>query len=256
VKPNILLQPKPFFFPLSLGLFLALFSTCGSNAVLQSKTYLFEENKTQKTLLVFLPGRGGSMDDLANEGLLDTLKERHLPFDLVSVNATTPYYMARTLPKRLEKDVFATLKTKGYADLWLFGNSMGGLGSLLFARNHPGMFKGIILLGPFLGDAPIVNEVGKSGGLAVWVPKDTLHDDYQRDVWTYLAKCTRDTNGNYPELFLLAGNNDRFKQAQSILAAAMKKDHVFYAQGGHDWFAWRAAWSEFLKMQGKNFFDK
>ncbi|PKN76814.1 MAG: hypothetical protein CVU52_03125, partial [Deltaproteobacteria bacterium HGW-Deltaproteobacteria-10] len=86
------------------------------------------------------------------------------------------------------------------------------------------------------------------GGLLKWSPKDTLSENYQRDIWIYLKACAQDRAGVYPHIFLLAGKDDRFHESHQLLAAALKDKHVFWAEGGHDWNAWRSAFSNFVEQ--------
>lgn len=40
-------------------------------------------------------------------------------------------------------------------------------------------------------------------------------------------------------IFLGYGDDDRLAAQDSLLAAALPRDHVFHAPGGHDWPTWR-----------------
>jgi enterochelin esterase-like enzyme len=75
-----------------------------------------------------------------------------------------------------------------------------------------------------------------------------VSENYQRDVWVYLKACVQDQTGHYPQLFLLAGKDDRFHESHRLLAAALKDKHVFWAEGGHDWSAWRTAFRAFANQ--------
>jgi hypothetical protein len=59
---------------------------------------------------------------------------------------------------------------------------------LLYAWKHPTeKIEAIVLLGPFLGEEPIINEISAAGGVNRWSPRDTVTDNYQRDLWVYLC---------------------------------------------------------------------
>ena len=221
---------------------------CYPHTTLPIKEYMLDSTKRQKTLVIFLPGYGGSMDDFKREGILDIVRVHQAPIDVMTVDADLRFYIDRTLLTRIDEDVMPRIQTGRYNMVWLLGNSMGGLGSLLYSQAHPGLIKGIILLGPFLGDEPIIKEIAGSGGLLQWSPKDTMSDNYQRDVWMYLKRCVQDISGNSPRLFLLAGRDDRFHAAHQLLASAMDSTHVFWADGGHDWDAWRSSFSAFARQ--------
>lgn len=215
---------------------------------LDTREYRFDSMERQKTLAIFLPGRGGSMMDLEQEGILDIIRKRKIPIDIISVDAGLWFYISRSLLQHLETDVMPMVREGQYRNIWLIGNSMGGIGSLLYAREHETNIKGIILVGPFLGDEPIIEEIRGAGGLLRWTPQDALSENYQRDIWIYLKACAQDQAGVYPQLFLLAGKDDRFHESHQILATALKDKHVFWAEGGHDWSAWRSAFRNFVEQ--------
>lgn len=232
---------------MAIAVLLILLSGC-VQMKLDTREYRFDPLKRQKTVAIFLPGRGGSMMDLEQERILDIIRKSKIPVDIISVDAGLRVYITRTLLQHLETDVMPMVREGNYRNIWLIGNSMGGLGSLLYARENERNIKVIILIGPFLGDEPIVEEIQQAGGLLRWTPKDTLSENYQRDIWIYLKACAQDRTGIYPHLFLLAGKDDRFHKSHKLLAEALKDKHVFWAEGGHDWSAWRDAFSAFLKQ--------
>ena len=79
------------------------------------------------------------------------------------------YYMDGSVFQRLKLDVIEPAKAKGYKKIWLVGNSMGGYGSVSYVRQYPRDIAGIVLLGPFLGDKKIIQEIpGNCGGLQQW----------------------------------------------------------------------------------------
>jgi pimeloyl-ACP methyl ester carboxylesterase len=222
--------------------------SCSTRTTLNIKKYMFDSAQRQKTLVIYLPGHGGSMEDLEREGILAALRTQGAPVDVVAVDAVLQFYMDRTLLPRIDTELMPKIKADGYSTIWMIGTSMGGLGSLLYASTHPGAIKGIILLGPFLGDEPIIREISGAGGLLTWTPADTLSDNYERDLWLYLKKCVQDTSGVYPRLFLLTGRDDRYHAAHQLLAPAMDPSHVFWSEGGHDWDTWRSSFAEFARQ--------
>jgi pimeloyl-ACP methyl ester carboxylesterase len=201
----------------------------------------------QNVLALFLPGRGGSRFDLQVYGLLDTLRAARLPLDIVGLHAPFRYYLSHSILRRIHDDAITPALDSGYQRIWLICNSMGTVGSLLYSRKHPTVrIEGIIMLGPFLGDEPIADEIAAAGGVKKWTPRDTISDNYQRDMWTYLKMCLSDTTGSLPKLYLLAGTDDRLHAGQQLLADALPPADVFWAPGGHDWGAWRVAFAAFV----------
>ena len=89
-----------------------------------------------RCLVVFLPGLGDDADDFARNGLVADLQRRGLSADMVAASATVGYYARGTFLSRLAADVVGPARARGYAETWLVGNSMGGLGTVYYARAH------------------------------------------------------------------------------------------------------------------------
>jgi pimeloyl-ACP methyl ester carboxylesterase len=238
--------------PVIFALFASCALSCLHCAATPRRTPTISYPKTssehQTVLAVFLPGRGGTRYDLEHYGLLDTLRASGLPVDVIGVHAPMRVYIDRSFHRRVQEDVLKPAADSGYRRIWFIGNSMGGLGTLLYAMKHPAeRFEGIVLLGPFLGDKPILGEIDSAGGLLSWSPRDTITDNYQRDLWQYLKRCVTDTTGSFPQLYLCAGTDDGLHRGQQLLATALPADHVFWAPGGHEWDAWRPSFAAFVK---------
>ncbi|MGA2142190.1 MAG: hypothetical protein ABSG94_07170 [Brevinematales bacterium] len=236
--------------PMFICVFLLVFS-CYSTKYLASRTYHYESGESherkQGTLLVFLPGIGSDIDDFNDSGLLRIIRSGGLRVDCVSVGATYNYYADRSLIERLGKDVFGKPELSGYRNYWFIGNSMGALGAILYARENPGRIRGIILLGPYLGDGKVPGQIEKAGGLLKWEYGSLPGGDYTADVWVYLKKCVTDHSGKYPGIVFMAGKTDRYHKFQDLLAEALPEDMVFWSEGGHDWNAWNSAFNDFIK---------
>src|SRR5258708_37647429 len=75
----------------------------------------------------------------------------------------------------------------GYARVWLAGASLGGMGALLYEREHPGELTGLALFAPFLGNRELLDEIRAAGGPRTWdpgpLPAEMNGDNYQRQVW-------------------------------------------------------------------------
>jgi pimeloyl-ACP methyl ester carboxylesterase len=199
-----------------------------------------------RTLLVLLPGRGGSAQDFVDHGFVAAVQRSGLPVDTVAVDAGMGYYLRRTLSQRVAQDVLAPARAAGYQRLWLMGISMGGLGALMVARTQPEAFAGVLLLAPYLGDRDVIDEVAAAGGLARWTPPERLpRDDYQRDLWRWLKRYTV-LPAPAPPLYLGYGTDDRFARAHVQLAAVLPPGQVYRVGGGHDWASWQEAFRDFL----------
>ncbi len=215
----------------------------------------------QKHLFVFLPGNGDSPQTFWKKGLVQAVRARKLPVDVIAVDAHIGYYMQGTIFERLKQDVIEPAKARGYRRIWLVGNSLGGYGSISYARLHPEDITGVILLGPFLGDRKIIQEIRESGGLAAWEPGELpqngkenwekqlwkwLKDgSQQKDFWLWVRDC--DEESSCPaRIYLGYGKRDRFAPGQKLLAESLPVQDVIVIDGGHNWSTWKQLWEMIL----------
>jgi pimeloyl-ACP methyl ester carboxylesterase len=199
-----------------------------------------------RCLLVLMPGIGDSAEDFAEYGFIDAVRQRKLPVDIISTNATLGYYAKRTLHERIELDVLAPARKAGYEQIWFGGISMGGLGSLLVAQRHGAELAGIILIAPYLGEEEAYADIVKAGGLARWQPPARSESsDYQREMWRWLKTATANP-ASAPPIHLLSGDQDKFAQAHRLLGATLPPERRFRTRGAHDWAPWQRLWADFL----------
>ena len=218
-------------------------------------------------LFVFLPGNGDKPSAFERHGFLKAVRDRGLPVDMIAVNAHLGYYMNGTIFTRLKEDVIDPAKARGYKKIWLIGNSLGGYGSLSYARQYPHDITGIVLLGPFLGDKNIIREIREAGGLQKWEPgaignssqadwdkqlwKWMKDSQQQEEFWYWLKDCEGE-KGCFPKIFLGYGKSDRFAYGQNLMAGILPQKHVVVVDGGHNWSTWKELWNIILdKMTSK-----
>lgn len=197
-----------------------------------------------RTLVVLLPGRYDSPEDFGRYGFPQIAARAGVRADMVAVDAHLGYFYKRTVVDRLWEDVIAPAR-KRYDRIWLVGISLGGTGSLLYAAEHPEDVDGILLLAPYLGEDPVVDEVA-AAGLQGWkAPEPLAADDFQRRLWAWLQGATRPPV-RIP-LYLGWGQDDSFARANGLLAKELPPERVLTAKGGHDWKAWTALWKDFVR---------
>jgi enterochelin esterase-like enzyme len=118
--------------------------------------------------------------------------------------------------------------------------------ALLYAADHPTELDGLCLLAPYLGNRMINTEISRFPSLANWNTgvADT-HDELaeERRVWRYLAGHLPRPS---PVHYLGFGRDDRFAEAQRLLASQLPREAVDVIDGGHDWGVWRQLWDRFL----------
>jgi len=198
-----------------------------------------------RILLVMLPGAKGRPQDLVQWGFVRALRERNLPIDVVAVEAHLGYYLDRSLSSHLTRDIIAPARTGNYQRIWLMGISLGGMGSLLYACEHPVDIEGVILLAPFLGARGTIAEVVRAGGLGSWQPGAIKPDDDERRLLAWI-KAYRPAIAASPNIFLGYGTDDRFVDASKLLAGRLPAAQVVTIPGGHDWATWLRLWQHLL----------
>jgi pimeloyl-ACP methyl ester carboxylesterase len=199
-----------------------------------------------RDLLVFLPGRGDRPEDFERHGLLTAAREAGLDADILAVDSHLGYFQNRSIVIRLHDDVIVPARARGYERIWLAGISLGALGSILYMEEHPEDVAGAVLLAPYLGEKPLLDEIEKAGGLRAWRTGPFSGGDYQREVWRWLQARYGAAGSAAPPLWLGYGERDRYRQADRLLAAVLPPDRVRTAPGGHGWRPWKALWADLL----------
>ena len=192
------------------------------------------------TLVVFLPGRGGSMADFDREGFVAVMKEAGVRADTITVDAHLGYYFKRTVLERLQVDVLQPARGRGYRRIVLVGVSLGGLGALLNERDYAGSVDALVLLSPYLGkDVQLFDRIAAAGGPAAWAAKrDPLAGGVEEQIWTFLG--TR--SAQLPPTWLLCGARDSLGPGHRLFATLLPTAQVRTIDGAHDWPTWRALW--------------
>ena len=198
------------------------------------------------TLYVFLPGRYDAPQDLITNGFVRAINERHLNADIAIPDLGFGYYLARTAVDRLHQDVIMPARVKGYRNIRLVGISVGGLGALLYAQEHPGLVDELVLLAPYLGESKIHQEIARAGGLGRWDPGQWTAEDYERTTWAWLKNRQEDVK---PGITLGYGVNDGFATSNRLLAAVLPENRVNSTAGGHDWAPWLRLWETILDRE-------
>ena len=209
-----------------------------------------------KNLIVFLRGRGGTLNCFFDGhecfdkvGFVRAIRMRNLPYDMVAPDAHFGYYDDRSLNVRLKQDVILPAKAMNYEKIWLVGTSMGGLGSILYLKEYAKDIDGILLLGPFLGDRALIDEIYSAGGIDQWKPGDfNEEEDWQRMIW----RCLKETlleGSAHPPIYLGIGKEDLYYRAQKLLASSLSADHVIEVSGKHRFSTFKRIWDIFLDRQ-------
>lgn len=259
---NIMTRCISFIFPSVLFLFFLAFG-CYPVPKAPIDTFRYESrNSKHDQLYVFLPGNGDSPDAFDENGLVQAVTARGSAIDMITVDAHLGYYMEGTIFKRLKEDIIEPAKARGYKRIWLIGNSLGGFGSISYARQYPGDITGVVLLGPFLGDKKICQEIKDAGGLQSWEPgdiPDNSKEGWEKQLWKWMkdarqqqnfwhwVKNCEEENSCPSRIYLGYGKNDRFSYGQKLLAEGLPQENVFAIDGGHNWSTWKKLWNIILE---------
>ena len=198
------------------------------------------------TLLVLLPGAYDTPQDFGQLGFVSAVRERRLPVDLLLLDAHTGYYTSQQIIERLLDEVVQPARAQGYARIWLVGISLGGYGSLLFARRHGELIDGLFVMAAFLGRRDLPAAIGRAGGLRAWDGELASADASDLALWRWLRARADAAAPPKPPLWIGYGEHDRFVASNRLIAATLPPAQVLVTDGGHEWAPWRRLWDRFL----------
>ncbi len=200
----------------------------------------------ERVLVVFLPGSRDSPEDILEQGFVSRLHEQGILADVLLPDLHTGYYVNTTrsrFDERLRVDIVEPMRAKGYRQVWLAGISLGGFGSMMYARLHPQHVDGIVVIAPFVASSSVLEEVRAAGGIARW-NEPVVDGDWQRDLLRWL-KGYADPQAVRPPLYVGYGSEDGFAEFNAAVGTVLPSGHVRVAPGGHEWLPWKQLWSEF-----------
>lgn len=198
--------------------------------------------RSARGALVLLPGFGDRPETFEQRGFVAALR-RHAPaYDVIAADAHFGYYRKRMLLPRLHADVVQPLRAEGYREIWLVGTSMGGFGSVAYARTHPDGITGLLLFAPYMGARSVVEEVQRVG-LCSYRPKLAAKvedgDSFARANFDYLRREA--CEGGQVAVWLAVGEDDGLVKANRVLGAVLPADRFSVLPGGHGWKVWTPA---------------
>jgi pimeloyl-ACP methyl ester carboxylesterase len=227
---------------------LVLVAGCGprGNPAVAVPTAFVPAPQAAQRLVVVLPGRGDDLRALERSGIATAVQDAWPDADVMLAELAIGYYRAGIGPKRLHDDVIEPARARGYREIWLLGASMGGMGVLLYDLTYPGELDGLVLLAPYLGDRPILEEISAAGGVAPWnagPPRELGADTFQRELWRHIQGWSRDP-AKARNVWLAYGDSDRLRDAMPVLAPALRPVQILVREGGHAWSVWSPAAKE------------
>jgi pimeloyl-ACP methyl ester carboxylesterase len=196
------------------------------------------------TLLLLLPGRYDTPQDLISQGFPDALRRAGVNADIALPDLHFGYVLAGSAVERLHADIILPARRAGYRHVWLAGISIGGTNALLYLQQHPGLADGAFLIAPYLGEDGLLREIADAGGAARWTSAAAAPEDFGRALWLWLQ--ARGAESDQPRLYLGYGASDRFVAANALLAATLPPQNTVVTDGGHQWEPWLRIWKAFL----------
>ncbi len=190
-------------------------------------------------LVVLLPGRHSLPGEFEAEGFVERIRASRPSARLVVPDLHIGYYRDRSAAGRLHQDIIEPAKAAGIGRITLVGISMGGLGAMLYEIEHPGQVDEIILLSPFLGDASVIADIGRQGGLDAWRPTGRAPDGFSRRLWSALRDDWRE-RPDRAALRLGCGESDRLASTTRLAARELAPRQTLWIPGDHDWPTWNA----------------
>lgn len=200
------------------------------------------QEERSKTLVLMFPGVGDDGETYARHGFVQRLQAVRA-VDVVTVDAHRQYFAGRTLLARVEQDVLAPARERGYAEIWIVGISMGGAGALLTARHFQDDIDGLVLFAPYLGHARVISSIVRAGGIRKWTPP-VGNGSWSVDLWRWIQGYTR--GERRPTIYLAAGTEDVWARAHHLLAEVVPPERIFSRRGGHSWKVWSPLWTSLL----------
>jgi pimeloyl-ACP methyl ester carboxylesterase len=201
----------------------------------------------ERRLIIFLPGLGDILEDYEFYGFIEAVRQSGVPADMLAADLHFGYYLRRTAIERLRNDIVLPARRNGYEELDILGISLGGLGALHYAIEHPGEIRRLFLLAPYVGDQRIIGEVAAAGGARRRQPGEVAEHDYQRKLWRWLRSYR--SGANMPELYLGYGEQDKFASGNRLLGEVLAQNHVYTVAGSHNWPTWSRLWKILLSRR-------
>ena len=202
-------------------------------------------------LMVFLPGVGDMAEDYERHGFIDMIWKEQMRIDMIVADLHFGYYLRRSAIERLHEDIIQPARTAGYQQIDLVGISLGGLGSLLYAMEHPDELNRLYLLAPYLGSSAIISEITRAGGVNSWQAGEVHAGDFQRRLWRWIKSLSAADAA--PEIHLGYGAQDSFAPGNRLLAELLPSRRVWTISGRHDWRTWKELWGSMVQtMRAEN----
>jgi len=206
---------------------------------IESQYYNYDESNS--ILVVLLPGFGDLPEHFVTHGTVDQITACHAAVNILGVNSHFGYYRNSTIVERLREDIIIPARASGIEQIWLFGISMGGLGSLLTLRENPDDIHSVIVMAPYIGNWDEMSDFISDPEKAAQSIRPELID-----LWQWLAAKPK----GEANITLAFGADDRLNPQHRWLASLLAESQVVESPGGHKWATWETLWPQAFKKSG------
>jgi pimeloyl-ACP methyl ester carboxylesterase len=212
-------------------------------------TSLIPAPHSAQRLVVVLPGRGDGLAGLQRTDIARAIQSQWPDADVTLSGLAIGYYLKGNATQRLHDEIIVPARAHGYREVWLLGASLGGLGALMYDGQWPGTVDGIVLMAPYLGEKPLLQEIAAAGGIARWnpgpVPAQVDGDNFQHELWRHLQTWSHDP-ARTRNVWLAYGDHDYLRDTMPSLTPLLRPSHVFVRRGSHAWSVWTPATQDVL----------
>jgi pimeloyl-ACP methyl ester carboxylesterase len=212
-------------------------------------TALVNAPTTARRLVVVLPGRGDDLIGLRKSGIAQAVQSAWPDADVALTGLTLGYYMEGLAEQRLHDEVIVPARRRGYAQIWLVGASLGGMGAVMYDRAYPNQVNGMVLLAPYLGEKRVLSRITAAGGISAWHPPrkevPINADNFPEKLWRQLQTWSRQPAAAR-NVWLAYGKADRLRESMPLLTPLLPPGHVLLREGGHEWPVWSPATRDVL----------
>jgi pimeloyl-ACP methyl ester carboxylesterase len=168
--------------------------------------------------------------------------------DVMLTGLALGYYMEGLAEQRLHDEVIVPARRRGYAQVWLVGASLGGMGAVMYDRAYPNEVNGMVLLAPYLGEKRVLSQMAAAGGISAWQPppkRAISADSFPEELWRQLQTWSHQPAAAR-NVWLVYGKSDRMREAMPLLVPLLPPGHVLLREGGHEWRVWSPATRDVL----------
>ena len=212
-------------------------------------TALIPAGQRAQRLVVVLPGRGDGLSGLQRAQIARAIQVQWHDADVILSGLTIGYYLQGNAIQRLHDEIVAPARMRGYREIWLLGASLGGLGALMYDGQWPGTIDGIVLMAPYLGEKPLLQDIATAGGIARWnpgpVPARIDGDNFQHELWRHLQTWSHEP-ARARNVWLAYGDRDYLRDTMPSLTPLLRPSHILVRRGKHAWTTWTPATREIL----------